>query len=233
MESLQSIQNGVGMWMASSVMIIVIIVQSVLFMREALVGARKLGIPKDIYMKSVRAAFFTSLGPALSPAIVMIGLVMIVGVPTAWMRLCDVGAARSELGMIGIATDLIGVKPNSPEFDLRAYSYAMWGMALNNLGWMTVALLLTHKMSGIVSALGKKYNEKRIAYCTVGASIGLFGYLLANQLVIKPAMDKTIAALAAATMMLFIVYGLRKYKRLKEFALGIAMIVGMACATVI
>ena len=233
METLQAVQNSVGMWLASGVMIAVIVVQSVLFMREALIGARKYEIPRETCMKSIRAAFFTSIGPALSPAIVMVGLVMIVGVPTAWMRLCDVGAARSELGMIGIAADLIGVKPNTPQFDLRAYSYAMWGMAFNNFGWMAVALLLTHRMTGIVSALGKKYNEKRIAYCTVGASIGLFGYLLANQLVIAPKMDKTVAALSAAAAMLFIVYGLKKYRRLKEFSLGIAMIVGMACAAML
>ena len=233
METLKEIQNSPGMWLASSVMIVVIVIQSVLFMREALRGAKALGIPRERYMNSIRAAFFTTLGPAMSPAIVMIGLVMIVGTPTAWMRLCDVGAARSELGALTIASGVLGVDPNSPAYDLTAYSYSMWGMALNNVGWMFFALILTHRMSGIVTALGRKYSVKRIAYCTAGASIGLFAYLLANQVVVKPTIQKGAATLAAAAAMLLISYGFSKSQRLKEFSLGIAMIVGMAAATMI
>jgi hypothetical protein len=233
MEVLKEIQNSPGMWAASSVMIIVIIVQSVLFMREALKGARELKIPRDRYINGIRAAFFTTLGPALSPAIIMIGLVMIVGTPTAWMRLCDVGAARSELGALSIAAKVIGVDPNSADYDLRAYSYSMWGMALNNVGWMFFALLLTHRMSGIVTSLGEKYSVKRIAYCTTGASIGLFAYLLANQVVMNHSIQKDVGAFAAAVAMLLITYGLSSVKHLKEFSLGLAMIAGMAAATLI
>ena len=233
MEVLKEIQNSPGMWAASGVMIAVIVVQSVLFMREALKGAKVLGIPRERYMNGIRAAFFTTLGPALSPAIIMIGLVMVVGTPTAWMRLSDVGAARSELGALTVAAKVIGVDPNSADYVLRAYAYSMWGMALNNAGWMFFALLLTHKMSGIVVSLGEKYSVKRIAYCTTGASIGLFAYLLANQIVINHTIQKDVGAAAAAAAMLLITYGLSSLKHLKEFSLGLAMIAGMAAAALI
>ncbi|GHS97381.1 hypothetical protein AGMMS50276_17320 [Synergistales bacterium] len=233
MDALKEIQNGLGMWVASGVMVLVIIVQCTLFMREALKGANVLGIPRERYMGAMRAAFFTTIGPALSPAIIMIGLVMIVGVPTAWMRLCDVGAARSELGALTIASKVIGVDPSSPDYDLVAYSYSMWGMALNNVGWMFFAVILTHRMSGIVTSLGKKYSVKRITYCTTGASVGLFAYLLANQIVVNHAVKKDVSAVAAALAMLLITYGLSKVKHLREFSLGIAMIVGMAAASLI
>jgi hypothetical protein len=233
METLKEIQNSPGMWAASSVMIIVIVVQCVLFMREALRGAKALGIPRERYMNGIRAAFFTTLGPALSPAIIMVGLVMVVGAPTAWMRLCDVGAARSELGAITAAAGVIGVDPSSADYDLRAYSYSMWGMALNNFGWMFCTIVLTHKMSGMVTALGKKYSAKRIAYCTAGAAIGLFAYLLANQVVVNHNSQKDIGVIAAVAAMLLITHGFSRVKRLKEFSLGIAMIAGMAAATII
>jgi hypothetical protein len=109
----------------------------------------------------------------------------------------------------------------------------MWGMALNNAGWMFFALLLTHKMSGIVISLGKKYSVKRIAYCTTGASIGLFAYLLANQLVMNHTTQKDVGAAAAAVAMLLITYVFTSLKHLKEFSLGLAMIAGMAAATLI
>jgi hypothetical protein len=109
----------------------------------------------------------------------------------------------------------------------------MWGMALNNAGWMCCALLLTHRMSRIVLSLGKKYSVKRIAYCTTGASIGLFAYLLANQIVVNHTIQKDVGAAAAAATLLLITYGLSSLKHLKEFSLGLAMIAGMAAATLI
>ena len=48
------------------------------------------------------------------------------------MRLCDVGAARTELGVISLTSTLAGAEVGSASFGTEAFSYALWGMALNN-----------------------------------------------------------------------------------------------------
>ena len=57
------------------------------------------------------------------------------------MRMNDIGAARTELAMSALATKVVGVDMRSAAFDLKAFSYALWGMALNNAGWMLVAAM--------------------------------------------------------------------------------------------
>ena len=45
---LKSVMNSPGMWVASSIMVIVVLVQSALFLREGFKAADKLGMPRSI-----------------------------------------------------------------------------------------------------------------------------------------------------------------------------------------
>ncbi|EGO63347.1 DUF5058 family protein [Acetonema longum] len=229
---LNTIINSPGMWLASSVMVIVILVQSIVFLREAFQAADRLNMPRKQCYAGMRSAMITALGPAFAPVIVLLALIAVVGAPTAWMRLNDIGAARTELAIVTLASKVIGVDPQSAAFNLKAYTYSLWGMALNNMGWMLVALLFTHKMSGMVTKLNQKYDPKWMKYLMTGATVGLFAFLLSGQLIGAKA-DKWYAAFIAAACMLCISKLFRKHQRLQELALGISMLVGMMLATAI
>ncbi|HWR30579.1 MAG TPA: DUF5058 family protein, partial [Negativicutes bacterium] len=68
--NLQSVMNSPGMWIASSVMVIVVVVQSMLFMREGFKAADKLGMPRSECIKGMRAAMITAIGPSLAPVVI-------------------------------------------------------------------------------------------------------------------------------------------------------------------
>ena len=194
--------------------------------------AEKLEMPRERCVAGMRSAMITAIGPAFAPVIVLLALIAVLGAPTAWMRLNDVGAARTELAMVTLSAKVIGVDPQSAAFNLKAYTYSLWGMALNNVGWMLVALLFTHRMGTMVTKLNQKYDPKWIKYLMSGASIGLFAFLLSGQLV-NAKINNWYAAFISAASMLLISKIFKKHQRLQELALGISMIVGMLLTTAI
>ena len=219
---MDTMKNGFGMLIACSVMVIVILVQSILFFRLGRKRAKELGIPNNVIKDSAVAAAVTAVGPTLSMAIVILSLVAVVGGPMAWMRLNDIGAARTELSVISMVE---GILPeNYTEADY--FTFASWGMALNNVGWMAVSLFLTPNMGRAVDAMNNKFNPKAVKLVMSAAALALFAYLWGNA-VIGKATPYYVAAGVSAVAILVIKKLFGKRKRIQELSYGIAMIIGM------
>lgn len=227
---LQELMNSPGLWIASAIMVIAVVGQAIIFLRTALKEAQTIGLTREQYTAGMRSSVITAIGPSFSPVIVLLSMIAVVGAPTTWMRLCDVGAGRTELAIVSLAAQAVGAEPGTESFGTEAFAYSIWGMALNNLGWLLVVLITTHKMSGIVDTLYTKYNPKWIKLLMGGTIIGLFAYLLSNQLVpglMEGSWAPIVAALVSGATMLLITKALANHQRLQELALGIAMLAGM------
>lgn len=225
---LKSIMNSPGLWVASSFTVMVVLIQSILFFRAGIKEAKRLEMPREKYISGLRSAMITAIGPSLASVIVLLSLLSIVGGPTTWMRLSDIGAARTEIAMISVASGILGVDPTSAEFGMKAFSFSIWGMALNDVGWILVTLLLAHRMTKAIDVLNKKYNPAWIKALMFGATLGLFSYLLNRQILGSGVnISKITAAVVAAIAMHLISIVFKDNKRLQELALGIAMLAGM------
>jgi len=222
----QAIINSPGIWVVSAFLVIISVSQAVVFMRAALKEATECGINKEKKAAAIRSACITAIGPSLSPVITLLSLVAVVGAPTTWMRLCDVGAARTELGVISLTSGMLGVEAGTEAFGMQAWTYGLWGMALNNFGWLFVVFILGHRMSGVVEKMNSKYDPAWIKKLMAGATVGLFAYLLGNQIQTL-ATPKLMPAAIAAVVMIVLGTALKKYQRLQELSLGIAMLIGM------
>ncbi|HBF7899742.1 DUF5058 family protein [Clostridioides difficile] len=222
----QEMINSPGLWIVSSFLVIISVVQAIVFMKAALKEASNLGIERKGIKAAIRSASVTAIGPSLSPVITLLSLVAVIGAPTTWMRLCDVGAARTELGVISFTSNLSGVEVGSAAFGVEAFSYALWGMALNNLGWLFVVFILGHRMRGIVEKMNMKYNPTWVKKLLAGATVGLFAYLLSNQIKTFE-IPKLTPAIISAIVMLVLTTLFKKNQRLQELSLGIAMLIGM------
>ena len=226
--NLQTVMNSPGMWLASSVMVIVVVIQSALFLREGFRAADKLGMERSSCVKGMRAAMITAIGPSLGLVVILLALLAVLGGPTTWMRMNDIGAARTELAMSALATKVIGVDMRSAAFDLKAFSYAIWGMALNNAGWMLVSLIFVKRMSSAISKMNQKYNPAWVKLIMTGAAIGLFASLWSPALIRGG--GQFFAGIVSFVSMFLISKYAGKYPRLQEPALGIAMLIGMFAA---
>lgn len=227
----KEIINSPGMWLVSGIMVSVVLLQAASFLHAGFKAADGVGLSKDKCYKAVRSAIFTAIGPAMGPVIILIALIDVVGAPTAWMRLNDIGAARTELVSAGIAAQTAGVDLKSIDFGLREYSYVLWSMAITNVGWILVALFLTHRMAGMIKTMEEKTNKTCVSMITTGASIGLFTFLMCNQLV-GAKTPNLIAAVVSGVTMLALGILAKKYSKMAELSLGVAMIVGMFVANV-
>ena len=222
----QKIMNGGDIWLCVIIMISIVVLQSVFFMRAAVKESKAIGITPEARKAAIRSACITAIGPSLSPVITLLSLVAVVGAPTTWMRLCDVGAARTELGVISLTSGMLGVEAGTEAFGMQAWTYGLWGMALNNFGWLFVVFILGHRMSGVVEKMNSKYDPAWIKKLMAGATVGLFAYLLGNQIQTL-ATPKLMPAAIAAVVMIVLGTALKKYQRLQELSLGIAMLIGM------
>lgn len=207
-------------------MVLMSLIQAGLFLRTSWREAGRLGISQKKRRACLRSATLTALGPSLSPIIIMISMIAIAGGPTTWMVLNNVGAARTELAVVSLAAGLAGTEVGSASFGSTAFSYSLWAMALNNLGWLVIVLLLTHRMNGIVVKMNTKFDPKWVKLLMGGATLGLFAYLLTNQLVGKASI-KWVAAVLSGAIMLILTTVFKKHQRIQELALGIAMLGGM------
>lgn len=215
--------NSPGMWIASSLFIVVMLIQVVLYHRMAWKEADRLGISVEKRIAGMRSAAITAIGPAMSPVIIMMAMMAVVGAPTTWLRMNNIGAARTELAMMTMA---IGVNPEVPAGSIMSFAYGLWGMALNDAGWMVVTLLLTHRMGKIVDKMNTKYDPDWVKLAITGATIGLFAFLLAPRMIPIKAPFWSTVLISACTMML-INKLFAKYQRLQELSLGLSMLAGM------
>lgn len=224
---IKEIMNSPGLWITSSLMIIVILVQSICYLRLARKEAKKLMISQEDMKNGVTSAAITAIGPSLALVIVLISIITIVGTPTTWMRLNDIGAGRTEISVITIACNLLGVTPGGKDFGVEAFSLSLWAMALNNFGWLLATLLFTGKMSKIVVTLNEKYDTKWIKALTSGTTFGVFGYLFINSMWKKTTDIYPILAAVLSAGSILLINRCFKKSRMQELSLGIAMLVGM------
>jgi len=232
---LKAVMNSWGMWVACSGMVLVILGQAILFIWISFRQAKKINLPTAICIKGMRSAMITALGPSLAPIIILVTLIALLGAPTAWMRLNDIGAARTELAMANLAAGVYGVNLRSPAFDVKGFSYCLWGMALNNLGFIALAMLFTHRMGGMLDKLNAKADPRWIKYMLGGLAIALFSFLLTTNLIGSKTMQagNFYAAIASALTFLVISKAVKKIRVLQEPALGIAMFAGMLVAAIL
>ena len=225
----KTVVNSPGMWIACSFTVIMVVAQSLIFLREAFKEANRINLDKKLCIRGLRSAMITAIGPSLAPVVILFALVAVLGAPNTWMRLNDIGAARTELAIATMGAQVGGYDLRSPSYDLMGFSYSLWGMALNDVGYLIVAVFLIHRMSGAVKTMGLKTDPRWVKLLMAGAVIGLYSGLLSGQLVgVKNMLGNIYAAAIASGVTLVISrYISKKYPLLQEPALGIAIIAGM------
>ena len=130
--------NSPMLWVVSSLMVLGILTEAALFTMVCFKNGPKLGVSKEDMIAGMRTAAITAIGPSLAPVITLLALMAVIGGPTGWMRMNDIGAARTELAMCAMAADAAGTSLDASKFTAMGFIFCLWGMALNNSGWIVV-----------------------------------------------------------------------------------------------
>lgn len=235
MEEVKAIMNSPMLWVMSAVMIAVVIAETVTLFKQSWDTALEIGVPKEELSTAVKSAMYTAVGPSLSPVIVLLALMAIVGAPTAWMRMNDIGAARTEIAMAGIAAGVAGSSLEVGKLTMMGFVFVLWGAALNNMGWMIVGGFGAPILGKATDYLDANFDKTWIKMFNAAASFGLFGTLLVNNIVAKNAIKPANAFCGVVSFccMSAISKIFAKNKTLQEFGLGISMLIGMFATAII
>lgn len=223
------VANSPKLWLASIPVVIVVAIQSIIFTKRAREGAELIGLSNSDIKKAFKVGAISSIGPALGVFLVMLGLMSVIGGPLAWMRLSVIGSAPTELTAAQMAAESMGTEIGSSSYGIVHFAGAAWIMALNGAGWLVFSGLFADKLDLINEKLSGGSVVLTAAIGTA-ATCGAMAYLVGTHLVKLDA--NTAAAIIAGITMIFLNKLADKKPKLKEYTLGLSMIVGMVGAVV-
>ncbi|MDR2175192.1 MAG: DUF5058 family protein [Synergistaceae bacterium] len=229
--------NATGLWVISIIIVFIVLLQSVLYAKLSFKVAGQINYPISKCREALKAGMITAIGPSIAVFIVMVGMMAVVGTPITWLRLSIIGAAPTELTAATVGAQAAGVEFGSPQYDMHALSVSFWTMAINGTGWLVLVALFTHKLEDIRQKLGGG-NAKWLGFLSLAAALGCFGYLNINTIVgalrNMPKNPSAVGAIYATVSGMAAMGAVTKLTQtrpwLKEYSLGIAMLIGMLVA---
>lgn len=224
------IANDPILWLTATPVVILVAIQAFIFSKYAFKASKVTTLTKEQCMKAIKTGAVSAVGPAISVFVVMLGMMAVVGAPVTWMRLSIIGAAPTELTASTIGAQAMGIEFGSAQYDVTAFASSVWTMALNGCGWLLFCGLFTHKMDKLQDKVAGG-NAEMLGNICGAAVLGTASYLVINNS--KAGLDKFVAALVAAGVMIFLTKVSDKMPKLKEYNLGISMVVGMFVAVLI
>ena len=222
-------------WALAGITVVVSAVPTILYVRQANKATVACNLDPQLPKQAFKIGLISAIGPACGVFIVMVGLMAAIGGPMAWLRLSIIGAAATELSAATMGATAAGVTLGGEGYTLTVLAVSWFAMALNGAGWLVVTGVATPGLETLRDKLsGGDFNW--LGYMSAACSIGIFGYLCANQMVaagpalsVGPAVAVFTGALSMMAITHFVV---PKVPKLAEYSLGIAMIVGIACAII-
>lgn len=238
------VANNAVVWFLCFIVVAVALIQSLLYIRLSLKAADAIGFERRNVYKGLWTGAVSSVGPSFAVFLVMVGLISAVGAPIAWLRCSIIGSAPIEMTGAMLGAQAYGVELNSPQYDLNALAASWWTMAVNGIGWLVVAAVLTPHLEQVRAKFGGG-DARWLVLIAVAATTGCYGYLSADTIGkalrnYKKALaaggsgmvplQPMVATIAAGIAMAVLIRVSKKRPKLREYNLGLAMLAGMIVA---
>ncbi len=214
--------------------VLVVALQSMVFLRKALRRARELGFPESRLKKIILSSAVFSIAPAIAVGIGVITLSGALGLPLPWLRLSVVGAIMYELSAAETAASSLGTSLSSA-LTATQFSTIAWTMTVGISTGLILIPLFCEKTTNGVSRIGMK-DKKWGEHFTNGLFFALIATFVGNGLadVTKGGQGLVSALVLLVSALLMVLCGfLRnrlKWKWLNDYAVPICMVASMAAA---
>lgn len=224
-----AVANAPILWALALGVFLVIIIQSVIYMRAAKVAAPA----ADISQRELNVAFKTgaiaAIGPSLAVVIVAIALLALFGTPATLVRIGLIGSVSYETGAANISAATMGATLGGPTYTQNVFAVAFFAMSLGGAMWMIATLIMTPLLQRGEHKL-QKVNPAIMTVIPAAALLAAFISLGIAE-VPKSAVH-VVTLLASAVTMGICVFLSKQLKQdwLKEWGLGIAIVVGLIVA---
>ena len=245
---IMQIANSPAMWIACAIPVCFVVIQAVLFLREARGAGKEMGISNERMKAAMKSSAVTSIGPSIVVLSGMLSLLVTVGAPMGWMRLSMIGSVMFESIAAGLGTSAVGVTLGTDPMTAEALGMAIWTMILCSIGWVLFSTFSANKMDKIEAKVTKG-NTATMTMMASCAIIGVFSAMCASHM-IKPVYQLALATdpavvsgswrnCLACVLGAVIMYALNTVAAkksigwLKEWALTITILVAMVITALI
>lgn len=237
MEKLNALEvaNSPAIWALASIAVIAVLVETILFLRLArkAAGLKEINLTKKQCNRALRAGVVSAIGPAFGVFIVMIGLISVLGGPISWLRLSVIGGATTELTAATVGVNAMGGDITQP-LSMLELSNAWWTMSINACGWLVVTWIFGSRMEKVRNRIGGG-DSRWMEIFSSAATLGIFGAFCSEYVVtgIQSVDWKVVLVMAVSAAAMWALQQLsNRYKWLKEYCLGLAMVAGIASAMI-
>lgn len=225
----REVANSPVLWMFAFAVFAVIGFQALRFYSLARENAKEGHATGKELGTAMRVGAISAVGPSIAVAIVALSLIPVFGTPVVLMRIGMVGSVPYEVAAANASADAMGVPLGGEGFTSTAFATVFFTMAMGAAVWMLQVIFLTSSL-GKASDKIARWRPWVMSALTGGALLGAFSYLTINQA--KGGTGNIIVIFASGTAMAILLFIAEKYQkpRIKEWALGVAMIVGLIAA---
>ncbi len=237
MEKLNALEvaNSPAIWALASIAVIAVLVETILFLRLArkAAGMKEISLTKKQCNRALRAGVVSAIGPAFGVFIVMIGLISVLGGPISWLRLSVIGGATTELTAATVGVNALG-GDITEALSMMELSNAWWTMSINACGWLVVTWIFGSRMEKVRNRIGGG-DSRWMEIFSSAATLGIFGAFCSEYVVtgIQSVDYKVVLVMAVSAAAMWALQQLsNRYKWLKEYCLGLAMVAGIASAMI-
>ena len=218
-------------WVLCSLTVLVVAIQSVLFVRLAKKTAKESSLDPNIAQRAFRIGLVSAIGPSCGVFIVMVGMISSIGAPMSWMRLSVIGAAVTELAGATNGAIAAGTTLGGPGFNLEVLIICWAVMALNGAGWLITSALITPSLEKARNKMAGG-DSKWLGVLSLACGLGVFSYLCANTtLGTAWSVNKSQVCACLASAISMVLMGkllVPKHPKFGQHTLGIAMVIGIA-----
>ena len=231
MTNYMSIANSPITFVACAVAILVVVMQSVIFMKMAWKRSLELEISPVDLKKVVKSTTIFSIVPSLAIVVGYVALMPTLGRFVPWLRLSVIGSVQYETMAATMAAESLGFTGlGDPNIDGIAFAVIFWCMTLGILtSFLSLVILKPYEnqMTKLQDRLGD-FGDQFSGYLVLAM---MCVFLAPEALNVENPVG--IITLLSATAGYFIFEWLgKKYSRLKEFVFSASMICGMVGACV-
>lgn len=229
MKDYLDLANSGYFYLWGAIILLVIMIQSILFIRLAWKEGKRIGLSSQRMLKGLRAGMVSAILPSIPIVIALIAMAGVLGIPFPWIRLSVIGSAPYELLAAGIGAESMGVELGGTGYTQYVFANSVWIMTIGAM-WSGLMVFF------FIKKIRKQYKkiETRdpdwMKIISSAAFFGVVGVFLAKP--ITAGGLPLITAASGAVLMVICALLITKagQKWLKEFALPISMVGAMACA---
>ena len=214
--------------------IVVVVLQSIVFLKKAWKRALELGFSKEKLNSIVKSSIIFTIAPAIAIGIGIITLAPTLGIPLPWLRLSVVGSIVYELSAADTAAKAMNISLGSA---LTAQQFTTIAFTMT-VGIITGVVLIPAFCKKTVSGLSsvgmkdKKWGEHFSNALFYGLIATFVGQGLSGVTVNAEGRVQALVLLISAIIMCIcgVLRGKFKWKWINDYALPICMVLSMAAA---